>query len=123
MALGEYGEGDGEDGGAGVGGNGEELGLGGSEAEFFDDGRLRGRISAVLRRVDRSSLWRGLGGTHEEEGEGVKREAHGVEAQAVQPAFRVFEGFGDVGPGESFVVGGVTVRFQAGMDIGALVVR
>lgn len=42
VALGEDGPEDGEDGGGGVGGDGEELGLGRGVAHVFDDGWLGG---------------------------------------------------------------------------------
>ena len=72
-AFGKDGYYDCKDGGDGVGGDGEELGVGCTVAEVFDDG------------------W-------EEEREGVEGEGHGVEAESVEPAFVVFEGGADVDP-------------------------
>lgn len=43
----------------------------------------------------------------EEEGECVQGQRHGVEAEAVEPAFVVFEGGEDVAPGEGLGVVGV----------------
>ena len=67
--------------------------LGGCVSEFFDDSR-------------------------EEERERVKRESHGVEAQAVQPDFRVAQGFADVGPGEGFVASSIAIGRESGFDKG-----
>ncbi len=65
----------------------------GGVAEFFDDGG-------------------------EEEGEGVEGERHGVEAEAVEPAFVVFEGGDYVAPFEGFGVVCVGA-FEACLDEGS----
>lgn len=54
--------------------------------------------------------------TYEEEGEGVERQAHGVEAHPVEPALGILERLDDVFPCETFVVGGVTVRGETVVD-------
>lgn len=67
--------------------------LGGCVSEFFDDGR-------------------------EEERKRVERESHGVEAQTIQPDFRVAQGFADVGPGKGFVAGSIVIGGEPCLDKG-----
>ena len=61
--------------------------------------------------------------TYEEQREGVKWQACGVETQAVQPALGVFERSEDVGPGEALIVSRITVRGKSVTNELAFLVR
>ncbi len=61
--------------------------------------------------------------TYQEQGEGVQRQAHGVEAEAVQPALWIPQRLGDIVPCEPLVVGRVAVRRKTSADEASLLVR